>query len=470
MQKKCKPELIQHNQILTELLRKVESVDFLSLAEITKAEQVTNRHYQVITIEEILRLAEANQWGLCRRHDFIYLYNGAYWDVLESDELKSFLGKAAETMGVDKFKARHFAFRDQLFKQFIAMGNLPQFVLPKGTVRINLKNGTFIITPEGVNLQNFDRNNFITYQLPFNYDPLAEAPIFKKYLNEVLPDTQCQTVLAEFLGYIFVSPITLKLEKTLMLYGTGANGKSVLYEIVRHLLGEHNVSEYSLQSLTDNKGYHRANLANKLVNYASEINGKLEASIFKQLVSGEPVEARLPYGNPFILTHYAKLIFNCNELPRDVEQTEAYFRRFLIIPFEKTIPEDQQDKELAQKIIANELSGVFNWVLDGLKRLLDQKKFSNCDAALNARKQYELESDSVKLFLLENDYIQHASAYIPIKALYTDYREYCKNDGIPPVKKSNFKKRLKAFGTVIESRNVGDVAFLQQSLMGFKNA
>lgn len=469
MQNKCSIGLIQHSQILAELLRKVESIDFLVLSEVTKPESITNRHYQVIVIEEILRLAESNDWGLCRRHDFIYLYNGAYWDALESDELKSFLGKAAEAMGVDKFKARHFSFKDQLLKQFIAMGNLPQFEIPKGTVRINLKNGTFIITPKCVELQKFDRNNFITYQLPFNYDPLAGAPMFKKYLHEVLPDIQCQSVLAEFLGYIFVSPITLKLEKTLMLYGTGANGKSVLYEIVRHLLGEHNVAEYSLQSLTDNKGYHRANLANKLVNYASEINGKLEASIFKQLVSGEPVEARLPYGNPFILTHYAKLIFNCNELPKDVEQTEAYFRRFLIIPFDKTIPEDKQDKELAQKIIAYELSGVFNWVLDGLKRLLDQKKFSNCDAALNARKQYELESDSVKLFLLEGDYTQHATVYITIKSLYIDYREYCRTDGIPPVKKSNFKKRLKAYGIVIELRNVGDVAFLQQSLAGFKN-
>ena len=95
----------------------------------------------------------------------------------------------------------------------------------------------------------------------------------------------------------------------------------------------------------------RAMIANKLVNYASEINGKVEASIFKQLVSGEPVEARLPYGNPFIMSDYAKLIFNCNDLPRDVEQTEAYFRRFLIIPFNVTIPEHVQDKQLAKKII-----------------------------------------------------------------------------------------------------------------------
>jgi putative DNA primase/helicase len=75
------------------------------------------------------------------------------------------------------------------------------------------------------------------------------------------------------------------------------------------------------------------------------------------------------------MTDYAKLIFNCNELPKDVEQTEAYFRRFLIIPFNVTIPEHEQDKELAKKIIDNELSGVFNWVLSGLKRLLMQQRF-----------------------------------------------------------------------------------------------
>lgn len=59
---------------------------------------------------------------------------------------------------------------------------------------------------------------------------------------------------------------------------------------------------YSLHSLTIDNGYFRAKLANELVNYASEINGNLEASIFKQLLSGEPVEVRLAYGQPFFET------------------------------------------------------------------------------------------------------------------------------------------------------------------------
>ena len=154
-----------------------------------------------------------------------------------------------------------------------------------------------------------------------------------------------------------------------------------------------------MQSLTNDNGYFRAKLANKLVNYGSEINGKLESAIFKQLVSGEPVEARLPYGEPFTLKQYAKLIFNCNELPKDVEHTNAYFRRFLIIPFDVTIPEHEQDKNLHTKIIEKELSGVFNWVLEGLNRLLEQKKFSDCEAAQQAVEEYKIECDSVQMFL-----------------------------------------------------------------------
>jgi len=78
-------------------------------------------------------------------------------------------------------------------------------------------------------------------------------------------------------------------------------------------------------------------IANKLINYSSEIGKRFEVDKFKQLCSGEPVEARLPYGDPFQIRNYARLVFNANQLPKDIEQTNAYFRRFLIIPFVKEI-------------------------------------------------------------------------------------------------------------------------------------
>jgi len=410
------------------------------------------KHYLVLSIENALQFAEKNRWGLCKNHDFIYLYNGTFWAEIDKETFQKFLGEAAEQMGVAKFSARFYQFREQLFKQFLATAYLPTPESNKDTVLINLQNGTFEISPQGTKLKPFDRSDFITYQLPFEYNPQAKAPLFEAYLSKVLPDLERQRVLAEYLGFVFIKhgSNAPKEEKALILYGTGANGKSVFFEVVNALLGADNVSSYSLQSLTNDNGYFRAKLANKLVNYASEINGNLEASIFKQLVSGESVEARLPYGQPFILKQYAKLIFNCNELPKDVEHTNAYFRRFLIIPFDVTIPPQEQDKNLHTKIIEKELSGVFNWVLQGLKRLLEQKKFSDCEAAQQAIEQYKIESNSVQMFLNENEYKGSFTNYKLIKDLYPEYRAFCIDDGMPPFKKTNFIKQLRALSLVVD--------------------
>lgn len=454
-------EPIPHHKIIAELLEKVENVDFRELAEIGEDEKPKNSHFQIITVEQLLILASRHNWGICRNNDFIYLFNGAYWSLFDKNDFVAFLGNIAEKMGVDQFKARHYLFREQLFKQFIALANLPKPEPTKEIVFINLKNGTFEINTQGTRLRPFDRNDFLTYQLPFEYNPQATAPIFEKYINKVLPDQERQRVVSEYLGYVFIHPSNLKLEKTLLLYGTGANGKSVFFDIVNSLLGTENVSSYSLQSLTNENGYFRAKLANKLVNYASEINGNLETAIFKQLVSGEPVEARLPYGEPFVLSNYAKLIFNVNELPKDVEHTNAYFRRFLIIPFDVTIPEHEQDKELSKKIIESELAGVFNWILEGLNRLLKQRSFSHCEAARNQVEQYRKQSDSVQMFVDENGFQPSPTNYKLIKELYTIYRGFCIEDGFKPVNKTNFIKRLRSFGILVEKRNIGNIAFLK---------
>lgn len=455
-----KSETIPHETLLTELLAKVEPVNFRQLAGLEDDEKPRQSDIQVIAVEELLRLARAQNWGLSKNNTFTFIYNGAFWHLLEKDELISFLGRAVEKMGVQPLSARHYLFRESLYKQFLATAYLPKPEPVPGIVLINLLNGTFEVTPMGTRLRAFNRNDFLTYQLPFEYNPEATAPIFEAYLNRVLPDPGLQNILSEYLGYVFIHPGTLKLEKTLLLYGSGANGKSVFFDIVNALLGAQNVSSYSLSSLTNESGYFRAMLANKLVNYASEINGNLETAIFKQLVSGEPVEARLPYQEPFTMANYAKLVFNCNELPRDVEHTRAYYRRFLIIPFDVTIPEAEQDVQLSRKIIENELPGVFNWVLAGLNRLLEQKRFTDSDHVRAALSKYERESDSVRLFLDENEYTPHHSDYKKIKDIYPEYRAFCAEDGFRPVNKINFKRRLEACGVITRRIDSGNIAFL----------
>jgi len=156
------------------------------------------------------------------------------------------------------------------------------------------------------------------------------------------------------------------------------------------------------------------------VNYSSEIGNSRQFNVdkFKQLCRGEPVEARLPYGNPFIIRNYARLIFNANTLPKDAEHTEAYFRRFLIMPFDVTILPEKQDTKLAKKIISAELPGVLNWVLDGLKQVVKQEHFSECEASKKALEKYQTEINSVLLFLRENDYQPSNTERIERKKLY----------------------------------------------------
>jgi putative DNA primase/helicase len=165
-------------------------------------------------------------------------------------------------------------------------------------------------------------------------------------------------------------------------------------------------------------------------------------------------------GQPFNLKQYAKLIFNCNELPKDVEHTNAYFRRFLIIPFDVTIQPHEQDKQLHIKIIENELSGVFNWVLDGLNRLLEQKRFSECEAAKKAVEQYKIESDSVQMFLNEYDYSVSVTNETPLKEVFNEYRNYCNESGFKVcslrtladrLRNAGFETVRKSFGTVVNA-------------------
>ena len=254
----------------------------------------------------------------------------------------------------------------------------------------------------------------------------------------------------------------LKLEKVLLLYGSGANGKSVFFEIILALLGKDNVTTFSLDNLTDDKGYSRAMFERALLNYSSEIRGRMITSTFKQLVSGEPVEARLPYGRPYSISHYGKLMFNCNELPQDTELTHAFFRRFLIIPFDVIIAEESQDKHLAQKIIGSELAGVFNWVLQGLERLLENQRFSKSQIMDDVISKFRRDADSVLLFLDESEYEPSTDEHTSLAIVHTEYIQYCQQCKYFALGRVKFNSRLKAIGIQSSRGSLGMLVGLKK--------
>jgi putative DNA primase/helicase len=436
--------------ILKSLLEQVQPTDFTEMQypnlsdEERKEKKVKLSEIRVLVLNNVLETAQANNWALCKQGGFCYLYNGAFWETLNESDLKRFLSDCAKAMGLKQTTASDYKFAKELYEQFLFSAHLQPPEYDNNTVLINLKNGTFCISTQKQELVPFSSADFLTYQLPFEYNEQAACPIFTHYLNRVLPDSTAQAVLAEYAGYLFIRHGSgLKFEKCLILYGGGANGKSVFFEVLTALLERENVSTYTLSELTDKTGYYRAEIASKLLNYASEISREMSTDLFKKLASGEAFTARSPYGKPFEVRSYAKFIFNANELPKDTEQTNAFFRRFIIVPFSITIPEAEQDKELHSKIINNELAGVFLWVLDGLKRLLSNKAFTECIAAAEALKQYQTESDSVQMFLNDKEYQPSSSEKQLLKDLYCEYKVYCCENGYRACSNRTFVDRLR---------------------------
>lgn len=139
-----------------------------------------------------------------------------------------------------------------------------------------------------------------------------------------------------------------------------------------------------------------------------------------------------------MLTDYAKLIFNGNELPKGVENSPAFFRRLIIVPFQVTIPVAEQDPQLANRIVEEELSGVFNWVLNGLKRLLRQGRFTTSALVQQQVDTYQLESDTVRLFVNEYGYVKSSGTCIQAEELYRRYSVFCQDEGSRQLPKKAF--------------------------------
>lgn len=453
-----KANVSSHSNIFRQILDVLQPVNFRAKAGLSANQKLSQKHLLVICIDELLEAVRLQNFYLARRNDFIFCFNGAFWKEINKDQMEDFLGKAAQKMGINEFEAKHYDFRKKLFWQFLASAYLEPLEPENGKVLINLQNGTFEISGEHQDLRAFEAKDFLTYQLGFAYDKSADCPNFLKYLNEVLPEVELQNVLAEFCGYVFTQGN--KQEKALLLYGTGGNGKSVFFDVINALLGRENITNYSLSDLLQE--HNRAQISNKLLNYGSEINASSTKDVFKNLVSNEPIQARLKFGNSFTMDNYAKLAFNCNELPREIEHSDAYFRRLLIVPFRLTMPEAKQDKFLAQKIIENELSGVFNWILQGLNRLLANGKFTQSDIIKEEIEAYRKESDSVSCFLEEENY--HPSVNrLPLKNVFASYRAYCQENGFSAAGRKLFTNRLKHLKIKVERQKFGMATYLEQT-------
>jgi putative DNA primase/helicase len=425
-----------------------EFIKYKELLKLINSIKLKRQEYAVLVINVFKKIVLAKNLDLKVFNKEIFFYNGKYWQNITEERFTSFLSNVADKMGLTELVYEHHTFGTDLIKQFTHK-NFAQCRVDSNITCINLQNGTFKFRKGKGKLYSHNKKDNLHYVLPFDYLPEATCPLFDSYLNYCLPNEEKRMVLQEYLGYVFTPNDVCNLEKCLLLYGDGSNGKSVLYRVVNAILGIENISSYSIPQLTDKqKGeYYIVNLLNKLLNYCSDTKGAFDdTGVFKQLVSGERVTGRHPAGRPTEFVNNTKFIFNVNVLPSTPENVHGFFRRFEIIDFNVTIEEEKKDRQLPTKIIDNELSGVFNWILSGLERLLQNKKLTDCKANEEALERFKIKSNNVLEFIIEEGFeiVNNIENGTVFNELFQSYQIWINENGGHSLKKSNFKERIDA--------------------------
>lgn len=406
--------------------------------KITTSEQVT------IFILYAMGVFKSNQTEIGYLNGRFHLYNGAYWESVDSKIMEEALCAMSIKSGMKYYSVRQPKNKRLLIDTLASEATIPQ--IQHDLIKINLINGTYVINPNERVLGKLEKHNpddGFTYLLNFKYDPEAKAPKFEAFLERVLPDQSLRHILMEFIAY---SLTNLNYEKTLFAYGSGGNGKSTVINIIYGLLGKQNISSYSAPKLTDNSGYCRSQICEKLLNCCTEFgSGNVDFELLKKMISNEVVDARNPYKEAFEFQVKTRLIFSMNRLPY-TEAVEAMRRRILLIPFEQTIPSSEAKRDLARDICSTELSGVFNIVLEALHRLIEQGSFTESKIAEDAVNSYMQDNNNVAIFMDECFYVKTEKRETSRDELYQAYKRYCNDNGYSTCASNKFGTRLRELG------------------------
>lgn len=238
---------------------------------------------------------------------------------------------------------------------------------------------------ENVKLVAHSANYRATMGSPIIYQVEAACPTFESFLMDIFEDETTIQFVQEWFGYVLSD--SHKANALLIGVGAGANGKSTLFDVLAKLVGVANVSSAPLSNFNSDFGLEP--LIGMKLNLATESDADaFKTGKLKALTAGEAISVNRKNKQEVTIILPTKLVFLVNELPMLSDSSKGFERRLIILPFNKTFTPSQQDKDLPKKLNA-ELSGILNWALKGLERLVENGyQFSASDAMKRAKDTY----------------------------------------------------------------------------------
>jgi len=287
---------------------------------------------------------------------------------------------------------------------------------------------------------------YFTTQLPFNYNPNASAPMWDMYLYSTFTkprtketDLELIEFLQEAMGYSLTTDVSHHC--TFWCHGAGANGKGVLFHVLKQLGGTAAVPLNV--GLLKREQYQLAMLAGKRIALCSEASASgnlVEDALIKALVAGDLLNVRMVYRDPFILQPTVKLWWSMNELPAVADTSDGFWRRVQVIPFNRQFSQDEQILDLKEKLDL-ELSGIFNWCMAGLRRLRSRGKFDTPNQVKTSTATYRTDSNPVQLFI-NDECTKGKDLWVQSSLLYASYKQWCYTNGYKHRSSRRFKTEM----------------------------
>ena len=252
------------------------------------------------------------------------------------------------------------------------------------------------------------------------YDKDAQCPAWLKFNGECKSDL---ILLQETAGYPLLPGYPF--QKAIMLLGGGGQGKSVFLKVLAEILNTANVSAASLQTLVDNR-FATADLYGKLSNISGDIPDMAlsNTGIFKALTGDDRIRAEMKGKDPFNYWNRSKLIFSANQLPPTKDKSTGYMRRWLLIDFLREMVATPNPR-LSAELLA-EKAGIFNWMLEGAKRVRENG-FTYTSNSDEMAKRYIERSEPVTLFL-EECCKEDFDSFESVKALHAVYNAWVRRN------------------------------------------
>ena len=383
-------------------------------------------------VTELLSAVKSAGFEFATHRQVLYLWTGNYYYAVQNWEIESFILQQFFQAAKVDFKKQTVKTRNEVIENVYGWANpLEKYIDTKKRV-MNMLNGTLIIHESGkFTFRNYHKKSDCAMNmLQANYDENAKAHKWDKFLKRVVPEPGDRDAIEEFIGYCLLP--SHKYESFLYLYGaSGANGKSVILEIMRSFFSRENVSSVELH---DFEGHKINSLVNKVLNIGSEVNSggdmRKAVSILKALTSThDTVNVDPKNKDGFVLypEEKPKCAFAANKKFKSGADDGGLMRRAIFISFDEEIRDDEKIRDLVERF-EDEKAGILNVALRGLTRLVKNGKFTMSEKRAEFMKEYRKEVSPVRAYL-EDNLVENAGLCTPKQLIYQHYKAWCEEMG-----------------------------------------